>query len=262
MIKAKKSLGQNFLIDQNIIKKITNIINVKNKCILEIGPGTGNLTSKILENDPSKVLVIEKDDNLVKLLKNKFNNNIEIISKDVLKVREDTLSDKILTVYGNLPYNIATEILIKWILGISKKKVWFDYLVLMFQKEVADRIIAKYNTKNYGRLSILSNWRLNVKKICDIGPNSFYPKPKVESTVLLFEPKKNFFVFDNPKNLENMTRVFFMHRRKIIKKPFIKLFNGNLELAIKMNINLNLRPQNLDLETYLYLAKEYENLIS
>ena len=129
MIKAKKSLGQNFLIDQNIIKKITNIINVKNKCILEIGPGTGNLTSKILENDPSKVLVIEKDNNLVKLLKNKFNTNIEIISKDVLKVREDTLSDKILTVYGNLPYNIATEILIKWILGISKKKsgltIWF-----------------------------------------------------------------------------------------------------------------------------------------
>ena len=262
MIKAKKSLGQNFLIDQNIIKKITNIINVKNKCILEIGPGTGNLTSKILENDPSKVLVIEKDNNLVKLLKNKFNTNIEIISKDVLKVREDTLSDKILTVYGNLPYNIATEILIKWILGIGKKKVWFDYLVLMFQKEVADRIIAKYNTKNYGRLSILSNWRLNVKKICDIGPNSFYPKPKVESTVLLFEPKKNFFEFENPKNLENMTRIFFMHRRKIIKKPFIKLFNGNLELAIKMDINLKLRPQNLDLETYLYLAKEYEKSIS
>jgi 16S rRNA (adenine1518-N6/adenine1519-N6)-dimethyltransferase len=262
MIKAKKSLGQNFLIDQNIIKKITKIINIKNKRILEIGPGTGNLTNEILENDPSGVLVIEKDSNLIKLLKDKFNSKIQIINKDILEVEEKTLSNKTLTVFGNLPYNISTEILIKWILGISKKKVWFDYLVLMFQKEVADRIVSNYNTKNYGRLSILSNWRLNVKKICDIGPNSFYPKPKVESTLLLFEPKKIFIEFIDSKNLEKITRVFFMHRRKMIKKPFFKLFNGNLNLAIKMGINLNLRPQNLDLKTYFQLTKEYEKLIS
>ena len=262
MIKAKKSLGQNFLIDQNIIKKITKIINIKSKHILEIGPGTGNLTNEILENDPSEVLVIEKDINLIKLLKDKFNSKIQIINKDILEVEEKTLSNKTLTVFGNLPYNISTEILIKWILGISKKKVWFDYLVLMFQKEVADRIVSNYNTKNYGRLSILSNWRLNVKKICDIGPNSFYPKPKVESTLLLFEPKKIFIEFINSKNLEKITRVFFMHRRKMIKKPFSKLFNGNLNLAIKMGINLNLRPQNLDLKTYFELTKEYEKLIS
>ena len=262
MIKAKKSLGQNFLIDQNIIKRITNIINVKNKCVLEIGPGTGNLTSKILENDPSKVLVIEKDNNLVKLLKNKFDTNIEIINKDILKVKEDSLSDKILTVYGNLPYNIATEILIKWILGISKKKVWFDYLVLMFQKEVADRIISSFNTKSYGRLTILANWRLDIKKICDVFPVSFQPKPKIDSTVLLFKPKKKFFLLKNSKNLEKITRIFFMHRRKMIKKPYYQLFGQNISIASKIGIDLNSRPQNLDFKTYFKLTKEYENLRS
>ena len=261
MIKAKKSLGQNFLIDQNIIKKIINIVNIKNKHILEIGPGTGNLTNEILGNNPSKVLVVEKDSNLVKLLKDKFSSKIEILNKDILEVEEVSLSKKTLTVFGNLPYNISTEILIKRIMGISKEKVWFDYLILMFQKEVADRIVSNYNTKNYGRLSILSNWRLNVKKICDIGPNSFYPKPKVDSTLLLFEPKKIFIKFTNSKNLEKITRVFFMHRRKMIKKPFFKLFNGNPKLAIKMGINLNLRPQNLDPKTYFELTKEYEKLI-
>tara|TARA_Y100001958_G_C21198251_1_gene525253 strand:+ start:158 stop:946 length:789 start_codon:yes stop_codon:yes gene_type:complete len=261
MITAKKSLGQNFLIDQNIIKKIVNVIDIKDRYILEIGPGTGNLTKKILEKDPGNFLVIEKDNDLVKLLKDKFETKIKIINKDILKIKENSLSDEILTVFGNLPYNISTEILIKWILGINKKETWFDYLVLMFQKEVADRIISKHNTKNYGRLSILANWRLDVKKICDISPNSFHPKPKVESSLLLFKPKKIFYKIRDPKNLEKITRIFFMHRRKMIKKPFFQLFNSNSKLASEMGINLNYRPQNLDLNTYLNLTKEYESLI-
>ena len=262
MIKAKKSLGQNFLIDQNIIDKIINIIDIRDKNILEIGPGTGNLTEKILKKKPKNFLVVEKDYNLVKLLKEKFNKKIEIMNNDILKVEENSLSKEILTVYGNLPYNISTEILIKWILNMKYEKIWFDYLVLMFQKEVADRIISEFNTKNYGRLTILANWRLKIKKICDIHPSCFNPRPKVESTLLLFEPKINFVKFENPKNLEKITRAFFMHRRKMIKKPFLKLFNQNKNLAVKMGINLDLRPQNLDLKTYLQLAKEYEKLRS
>ena len=261
MIKAKKSLGQNFLIDQNIIDKIVNILELKNRNILEIGPGTGNLTEGILKKNPKKVLVVEKDNDLTSLLKEKFKNKIEVINKDVLKIDENLLSDQTLTVFGNLPYNISTEILCKWILNL-KEKIWFDYLILMFQKEVADRIISDFNTKSYGRLTILANWRLNIKKICDVSPVSFQPKPKIYSTVLFFEPKKQFFSLKNSKNLEKITRTFFMHRRKMIKKPYYQLFNNDNTIASKVGIDLNLRPQNLDFETYFKLTKEYEDLRS
>ena len=157
MIRAKKSLGQNFLVDQKIINKIVNILELKNKNILEIGPGTGNLTEGILGKNPKKLLVVEKDNDLTSLLKEKFKNKIEVINKDILKIDENLLSDQTLTVIGNLPYNISTEILCKWILNI-KEKIWFDYLILMFQKEVADRIMSNFNTKSYGRLTILVNW--------------------------------------------------------------------------------------------------------
>ena len=262
MIKAKKSLGQNFLIDQNIIEKIINIINIKDKTILEIGPGTGNLTRKILKKKPKKIIVIEKDKNIVKLLKNDFGSSISIINQDVLKVNENFLEKEKLTVFGNLPYNISTEILCKWIINIKNKNFWFDYLILMFQKEVADRIISDFNSKNYGRLSILSNWKLNIKKIFDVKPSCFNPKPKVESSVLLFEPKKKFLLLEDPKNLEKITNIFFMHRRKMIKKPYNLIFNGNMKVAEKLDIKLSLRPQNLDFETYFKLAGEYEKLIS
>ena len=262
MIKAKKSLGQNFLTDQNIIDKILNVVEIGNKNILEIGPGTGNLTSAILNKNPKKLIVVEKDDNLADLLKDNFKRKIKVINKDVLEINESLLDDEILTVFGNLPYNISTEILSKWILNIDKNKIWFDCLILMFQKEVADRIISGFNSKNYGRLSVLVNWKLEVKKIFDVKPISFFPKPKVDSSILLFKPKKKFFKLNNPKTLEVVTRTFFMHRRKMIKKPYNQLFNGDLNIASKINIDLNLRPQNLNYETYLKLAEEYEKLRS
>jgi 16S rRNA (adenine1518-N6/adenine1519-N6)-dimethyltransferase len=259
VIKAKKSLGQNFLIDKNIINKILEIIDIQNKDVLEIGPGTGNLTSAILEKNPNKLLVIEKDNELTNVLRANFDNTIEIINDDVLNINENLLSNSKLVVFGNLPYNISTEILCKWILNI-KENYWFEYLVLMFQKEVADRIVAKFNTKNYGRLSILANWRLEIQKICDVKPTSFLPVPKVESSILFFKPKKSFFKLANPKNLEKVTRIFFMHRRKMIKKPFTQLFDGNTKIASKLKIDLNLRPQNLDFETYFKIVNEYEKL--
>tara|TARA_B100000035_G_C21013048_1_gene560529 strand:+ start:898 stop:1683 length:786 start_codon:yes stop_codon:yes gene_type:complete len=261
MIKAKKSLGQNFLIDQNIIDKIVNILELKNRNILEVGPGTGNLTEGILKKNPKKVIVIEKDNYLANLMKNKFKNRIKVINQDILKTNENNLSDQILTVFGNLPYNISTQILINWILNI-KEKTWFDCLILMFQKEVADRIISNFNSKSYGRLTIMANWRFNIKKICDVKPVSFQPRPKIESSILFFEPKKNFISFKNPKNLEKITRVFFMHRRKMIKKPYYQLFNKDVSIASKIGIKLNLRPQNLNFETYFELTKEYESLRS
>ena len=262
MIKAKKSLGQNFLIDKNVIKNIVDTSIVKNKNILEIGPGTGNLTREILNRNPKKLFVIEKDYELSNLLNENFKDKIKIINKDVLTFDEQNLIDEKLIVFGNLPYNISTKILSKWIININDDKFWFEELVLMFQKEVADRIIAKFNTSNYGRLAIISNWKLDIKKICDISPNCFLPRPKIQSTLLHFKPKKIFFKISEPKNLEKITRIFFNHRRKMIKKPFNKIFNGNNEILNKLKINLNLRPQNLDLTTYYNLTKEYENLRS
>ena len=262
MIKAKKSLGQNFLIDNNVIDRISNILNINNKTILEVGPGTGNLTTSLLDKKPKKFYVVEKDGDLSELLKKKFNNKIIIINDDILNLDENSISKDKLIVFGNLPYNISTEILCKWILNLNNEKFWFENLILMFQKEVANRIISDYNCSDYGRLSILANWKLDIKKIMDIKPNSFQPKPKVESTVLFFEPKKNFEKFKDAKNLEKITRIFFMHRRKMIKKPFNQLFNNNKNIASELGIDLNLRPQNLDFETYYELTKRYEFLRS
>lgn len=130
----------------------------------------------------------------------------------------------------------------------------------MFQKEVADRILAHTNSKNYGRLSILSNWKLDVKKMLNINASCFVPKPKVESTLLKFAPKKNYFKLKNSKNLETITRVFFNQRRKKIKNPLNQLFKKSDKVIEKLKLNLDLRPQNLSPETYYELAKEYENL--
>ena len=258
----KKSLGQNFLIDKNILEKIINLTNIKNQIILEIGPGTGNLTRFILKNGPKKFIAIEKDKNLASTLRENFKNKVKIIHDDILNIDEKLLSKDKVIVFGNLPYNISTEILCKWIINLDNEKFWFHSLILMFQKEVADRIISEFNTSNYGRLSILVNWKLNVKKITDIKPSSFNPKPKVDSSLLFFSPKKNFFKIKNPKNLEKITRIFFNHRRKMIKKPYNQLFNGNSNIIKKLSLNMNLRPQNLNFETYYKLTREFENLRS
>ena len=261
MIKAKKSLGQNFLNDKNILEKIVSTVNIRDKTIMEVGPGTGNLTTYILNKKPKKFYVIEKDNTLAEGLISKFKNKLFVMNDDILKINETRMFDEKVIVFGNLPYNISTEILTKWIMNL-KDKFWFENLVLMFQKEVADRIIAKFNTSQYGRLTILSNWKLSIKKICDVGPSSFFPKPKIDSSILIFSPKDDFYKIKDVKNLEKITRTFFNQRRKMIKKPFNQLFNGDQKVLNKLNINLTLRPQNISLDTYYKLTREYESLRS
>ena len=261
MIKAKKSLGQNFLIDDIVLKTIVDCVEIENKTVLEIGPGTGNLTNFILNKNPKKTFVIEKDYELAEKLKIKYPNLLNIINKDVLQVDENSLFNEKAVVFGNLPYNISTEILSKWIVNL-KDYFWFEALVLMFQKEVADRIVANTNNSKYGRLSVLANWKLNIIKIRDIKPNSFKPKPKIDSSLLFLTPKKNFYKIKDAKNLEKITRIFFNNRRKMIKKPYNQIFNGDPRVLAKLKLDLNLRPQNLSPETYLKLTQEYENLIS
>ena len=261
---SKKSLGQNFLIDKNIINLITEIGEINKKIsVIEVGPGRGSLTEKILEKEPKDFTVIEKDERLVDILNEKFGSKIKIINKDMMKIEYSDHLKKNLIIFGNLPYNISTQILVKWI-KIQNLSTFCNKLILMFQKEVADRIIAEPNTKNYGRLSILSNWRMDIEKIIDIEPRSFNPSPKVRSTLLTFVPKNEFFELNDPKNLEYITNIFFNQRRKMIKKPMKFLFRNFEEIAKELSIDLNLRPQNLDILTYFKICKYYEkfNLIN
>ena len=255
-VKSKKSLGQNFLVDNNILKKIVDVGKIsKIDSVIEIGPGTGNLTNYIIDSQPKDITVVEKDSNLVKILKNKFNNKINIINDDVLELDENFYKKKF-TVFGNLPYNISTQILANWCLNNNLR---FKRLILMFQKEVADRIIAKVNTKEYSRITILANWKFDIKKIFDVSPNCFFPRPKIESTLLEFLPKTDYIKIRNPKYLEKITKIFFSQRRKMIKKNFIKLFKDSNYMSKKLEIQLSDRPQNLSTDKFLMIIKEYEN---
>jgi len=258
--KIKKSLGQNFLTDKNIIKSIVNIGYIENNdVILEVGPGTGNLTEFIFKKNPKQIYAIEKDYNLVNFLNEKFEGKIKIINEDILNFKINNISNEKFIIYGNLPYNISTQILTQWIVD-QQQFSSIKKLILMFQKEVANRIIAKINSKNYGRLSIISNWRLNIKKEFDINPKSFFPKPKVDSTLLSFVPRKDFFNIKKPANLEKITRIFFNQRRKMIKNPLRQIFKDPDQIAEKLKLNINLRPQNLSPKNYFDITKEYENL--
>ncbi len=255
-VKSKKSLGQNFLVDNNILKKIVDVGKIsKIDSVIEIGPGTGNLTNYIIDSQPKDITVVEKDSNLVKILKNKFNNKINIINDDVLELDENFYKKKF-TVFGNLPYNISTQILANWCLNNNLR---FKRLILMFQKEVADRIIAKVNTKEYSRITILANWKFDIKKIFDVSPNCFLPRPKIESTLLEFLPKTDYIKIRNPKYLEKITKIFFSQRRKMIKKNFMKLFKDSNYMSKKLKIQLSDRPQNLSTDKFLMIIKEYEN---
>ena len=261
-ISPKKSLGQNFLTDKKILNQIVNLGEIdKNDTIIEIGPGTGNLTEEILKKNPKNFTVIEKDKNLVEILKNKFENRIEIINEDILKFSHNKYNNKKIIIFGNLPYNISTQILVNW-LKIENLENYCKKFILLFQKEVADRITAEDNSKNYGRLSILSSWKLDIKKIKDINPSSFFPSPKVMSSLLVLEPKKNYYNLKNSKNLEHITNIFFNQRRKMIKKPMKLIFKNFEDVAKSLSLDLNLRPQNLSKLTYYKICSYYEKLLN
>ena len=165
MIFPKKSLGQNFLIDKNIINKILDLLNIEDQNIIEIGPGTGSLTNEILKRNPKSLLLIEKDNKLFDKLRSNYSKNkmVKIINADILKFNIEKLCDDKTSIVGNLPYNISSQILVK-IIKFNKWPPKFKNLTLMFQKELGDKIIGKHSTKDYGRISILTSYRFNVEK--------------------------------------------------------------------------------------------------
>jgi len=262
MMYAKKSLGQNFLIDLNIIKKIINLAKITNKNILEIGPGRGALTDQILKNNPKSLIIIEKDNILSNELKLKYSDNkkVTVYNKDVLKFNLEKKLKKDTIIFGNLPYNIASQILA----NIIKFKEWpprYSRLILMFQKEMADRITGKFGTPYYGRLSILTNYRLNILNKFNVSSNCFFPKPKVDSTILFFKPNLNTEIKINDiVNLEQVTKTLFSNKRKMINKSIKKIFKGDKKISIIEELNLTSRPSELKPEKYYKITKIFEQM--
>ena len=257
LVRAKKSLGQNFLIDENILKEIVNLGNIDSESqVIEIGPGTGNLTKEIVKKNPKHLILIEKDRFLIDKLNSLFSDKAKIINSDFLELKNQINFNNTI-IFGNLPYNVSTQILTK-LINLNNTNNKFLKLILMFQKEVADRIIAKPDTNNYGRLSIISQWKLDIEKLKDINENCFRPKPKVKSTILIFKPKNNFFKIKHAKNLEHVTNIFFSLRRKMIKKPLSILFNNYDLVSKKLNLNINDRPQKLSPLKFYEICREYE----
>ncbi len=257
----KKSLGQNFLYDQGILNLIIKNGEIKNDdIILEIGPGTGNLTEQILKKNPKKIIVVEKDKYLSEKLEKKFGEKITIINKDILDCYNELKFTKPIKVFGNLPYNISTKILTSFINLEELDKNYLKF-IFIFQKEVAERIIAKFNTKQYGRLSILTSWKMNCLKLFDIAPRFFYPAPKVWSSLIVLTPKKKIELLKKSKSLEHVTNIFFNQRRKMIRKPIKQLFSNHEKIANELKLDLNLRPQNLSVNKYIEISKLYEKLI-
>ena len=256
MFYSKKSLGQNFLIDQNIIKKIINLKNIKNKDVVEIGPGNGALTDKILYFNPSSLIVIEKDNFLLEKLKEKYKKvkSIKFYNEDILKINLEKIIKNDSIIFGNLPYNISSQILVKLI----KFKKWppkYSDLIFMFQKEVAEKIIGK----SYGRLSIISSYRLKSLTKFNVSPNCFFPKPKVTSTVIHLVPKiKINYNISNIENLEFITNNFFSNKRKKINKKIKEIFNPEQINRFK-DLNLNNRPSDLKKEFYYQAVEIYES---
>ena len=258
---AKKSLGQNFLIDKNIIKKIICSTDIYNKNVIEIGPGKGALTDEILSKNPKSLCIIEKDKIFSNDLKKKYmdDKRVNVFNSDVLKFNIEKICKNNSVIFGNLPYNISSQILVNFL----KFKEWppkYTNLIFMFQKELGEKIIGKFRTFSYGRLSILANYRLEIIKKFSVSENCFFPKSKVKSIVIQFKPKSKIsYKIKDVKNLEKVTNILFSNKRKMINKNIKKIINKKSFKKLS-SLDLSLRPSEISPETYYRITEIYESL--
>jgi len=256
---SKKSLGQNFLIDKNIIKKIINSVDISKRNIIEIGPGKGALTDEIIKKRPKSLHLIEKDYELSKELNFKYlnKNEIKVHNEDILKFNLKKIHINNSIIFGNLPYNISSQILVKFL----KSDIWppeISDFIFMFQKELGEKILGKFPSKNYGRMSILSNYRLTMMNKFNVSPNCFSPKPKVWSVVIHFKPRQNNkIIIKDIKNLEKVTNILFSNKRKMIKKNIYKILDKDKIKKID-NLDLKSRPANIKPEVYYRVTELIE----
>ena len=246
----KKKYGQNFLVNQNISKKILLDTKIKNHNILEIGTGNLALSKLIILNQPKKFVGVEVDKDLSDIyLKNKISD------KDALKINERKFfNNENFSIISNLPFNISSELVIKWC-KIQNSYNCIDSMVLMFQKELAERIVAEKDTKKFGRLSILCNAFFSIKKKLLVSKYDFFPIPKVDAMVLNFIPHKiNKIKKNNFEKLEKITRIFFNERRKKNKKKIINNFSVSQIRKYNLEKFYHLRAENIDKEIFFKLS--------
>ena len=256
---AKKSLGQNFLLDMNITDKIIrSSLEAQNKndfsgqCVYEIGPGPGGLTRAILKANPDKLTVIEMDSRCIQImneLKEVYGNKMQIVEGDALKYPFDEASSLPKNIISNLPYNISVPLLLNWIKNMEQ----FNSLTLMFQKEVAERITAEPNNKNYGRISVMAQLTCKIKTLFNLNPNCFVPAPKIWSTVLLFQPLSQIPDIKTLNKVEKLTELAFGQRRKMLRQS-LKSIPDLINLCKKAGIDTTARAENLTPQQYLILA--------
>lgn len=257
---AKKALGQNFLLDQNITDKIIRsslaargIPDFSGEDVFEIGPGPGGLTRAVLKTNPHSLTVIEMDERCIEImqeLQTVCGATLQIVNGDALEFDFGLKTERPKSIVSNLPYHISVPLL----LGFLRQMRNFNSLTLMFQKEVAERISAEPNNKNYGRLSVISQLVCKVKPLFNLNPNCFVPAPKIWSSVLLFLPQENIPTAEEFKKLEKITEVAFGQRRKMIRQS-LKIL-PNLEKACEIaGVSLTDRAENITPKQYLILAQ-------
>ena len=248
----KKEYGQNFLINENIAREIIELINIKNKNIIEIGPGNLALTNLIKNKKPKKFVAVEID----KLLKKNYSNfdlNNIIFDNALTFDERKYFNNQNFSIISNLPFNISSQLLTKWIY-IQNNHYCIDQMILMFQKELAERVISDFNSKKYGRLTILSKAFFNIEHGLTVLKKNFNPEPRVDAAVLIFKKIKNHKIeSENLKKLEKITSFFFNERRKKNKKKFQKILSKK-EL-VNFEKYFSLRPENLKEDIYYKLTK-------
>jgi len=260
---ARKSLGQHFLLDSTITDQIVLYAgNLKDCNVIEIGPGPGGLTRSLLNAGAKKLFVIEKDDRciaIVEQLKELAEGRLEIIHGDALDIDLLTAVPAPRKVVANLPYNVGTAMLIKWLNAIYSGKEAFESLTLMFQKEVALRITADHGNKDYGRLSVLCQWLCDCRYDFDLPPYAFTPPPKVSSAVVTLTPRPKPLADVSKEALETILAKAFGQRRKMLRSALKGLAVPADELLKKAGIDGTLRAEQLDVATLGRLAKIYKN---
>ena len=259
----KKRFGQHWLVNKKILEKIKEIAVLnKNDFILEIGPGKGALTSKLLDSEIKKLHAIELDKDLINLLNDKFNSNdkFSLQQGDILSVNLDSINKKITKVIANIPYNITGPILDIFIgrLGI-KRNYNYEKIIFLMQKDVVDRILSREGSPNAGALSIRMQLLSKIKRICDVHPSSFSPPPKVFSSLVVFEPMKNDLRLDTSleKYIDKLLRISFNSRRKMLRNTLNSILSNEEinELSESSKVCFNLRPQDISIDQWIKLAE-------